>query len=79
MMRGSTTECSTCWDALVAKAVCSREDTDDGKQLLLRIASTLTKLIERFDVSSSSSSSLIREEADLGALEDEDENDHEQP
>jgi hypothetical protein len=37
----------------------------------------LTKLIERFDVSSSSS--IIREEADQGAFEDEDENEHKQP
>ncbi len=51
--------------------------TDEGKQLLLRIASILTKLIERFDFSSST----VREETDQGAFEDEDEdeNEHEQP
>src|SRR5438105_1256935 len=53
--RGSATECAGCLDALVAKAVCSGGEIDEGKQLLLRIASMLTKLIERFDVSSSSS------------------------
>jgi four helix bundle protein len=78
--RGSATECA-CLDALVAKAVCSGPDTDEGKQLLLRIASMLTKLIERFDVSSSSSfsSSIIREEPHEERFEDEDENEHEQP
>ena len=58
--RGSATECAACLDALVAKGVCSGGDTDEGKQLLLRIASMLMKLIERFDISSSSSS-IIRE------------------
>jgi four helix bundle protein len=72
--RGSATECAACLDALVAKAVCNGQDTDEGKQLLLRIASMLIKLIERFDVSSSSSSSasLIREEPDEERFEDED-------
>jgi hypothetical protein len=52
---------------------------DDGEQLLLRIASMLTKLIERFDISSSasSSSSIIREEPDEEAFDDEDEDDNE--
>lgn len=59
--RGSTTECAACLDAPVAKGVCTAEEVDEGKQLLLRIASMLTKLIERFDVSSAS---LIRDEPD---------------
>jgi len=73
--RGSVTECAACLDALVAKGVCSGGETDEGKQLLLRIASMLTRLIERFDFSSSSS--IIREEADQEAFEDEDENENE--
>ena len=81
--RGSTTECAACLDALVAKGVCSGGEIDESKQLLLRIASMLTKLIERFDVSfsSSSSSSLIQEEPEEERFkdEDEDENEHEQP
>ena len=79
--RGSATECAACLDALVAKAVCSGGEIDEGKQLLLRIASMLTKLIERFDVSSSSSSSssLIQEEPEEERFKDEDENEHEQP
>src|SRR6266513_1885444 len=72
--RGSATECAACLDALVAKAVCSGPATDEGKQLLLRIASILTKLIERFDFSSST----VREETDQGAFEDEDEDENEQ-
>ena len=73
--RGSATECAACLDALVAKGVCSDEETDDGKQLLLRIVSMLSKLIERFDISSSSSSSIIREEPDEEGFDEEDEND----
>src|SRR5881275_790614 len=78
--RGSTTECAACLDALVAKGVCSGGEIDESKQLLLRIASMLTKLIERFDVSfsSSSSSSLIQEEPEEERFKDEDENEHEQ-
>lgn len=77
--RGSATECAACLDALVAKGVCSGGEIDEGKQLLLRIASMLTKLIERFDTSSSSSSSssIIREEPDKGGFECEDEDEHE--
>jgi four helix bundle protein len=77
--RGSATECAACLDALVAKGVCSGGNIDEGKQLLLRIASMLTKLIERFDISSSSSSSssIIREEPDEGGFECEDENEDE--
>ena len=76
--RGSVTECAACLDALVAKGVCSGGEIDDGKQLLLWIASMLTKLIERFDFpSSSSSSSIIREEPVEEEFEDEDKNENE--
>jgi len=72
--RGSATECAACLDALVAKDVCTADEIDEGKQLLLRIASILTKLIERFDVSSS----LIQEKPDEQRFEDEEENEDEQ-
>jgi four helix bundle protein len=77
--RGSATECAACLDALVAKGVCKAEEIDEGKQLLLRIASILTKLIERFDVSSSSSfsSTVIQEEPDEKGFEDEEEHEDE--
>ena len=65
--RGSATECAACLDALVAKTLCTRAEIIEGKELLLRIVSMLTKLVERFD--SSSSSSSVREEPN----EDEDE------
>src|SRR5436190_21162171 len=52
--RGSVTECAACLDALVAKGLCTLEEIGHGKQLLLRIASMLTKLITLFDSSSSS-------------------------
>jgi four helix bundle protein len=70
--RGSVTECAACLDALVAKGVCAEEEIEEGKQLLLRIASMLTKLIALFDSSSSSSSSSIREEPEGEVFEDED-------
>jgi len=75
--RGSATECAACLDALVAKDVRTVDEIDEGKQLLLRIASILTKLIERFDVSSSSSPSLIQEKPDEQGFEDEEENEDE--
>ena len=73
--RGSATECAACLDALVAKGVCNSEEIDEGKQLLLRIASILTKLIERFDVSFSST--VIQEEPDEKGFEDEEEDESE--
>jgi four helix bundle protein len=73
--RGSATECAACLDAPVAKGVCTGGEIDEGKQLLLRVASMLTKLIERFDVSSSSS--LIQEEPDEEKFEAEEENEGE--
>ncbi|MEO6971602.1 MAG: four helix bundle protein [Chthoniobacterales bacterium] len=64
--RGSSTECAACLDALVAKKLCSAEEVTEGKELLLRIVSILTKLIERFD------QRLNEEEGSYGT-EDEDE------
>ena len=46
--RGSTSECAGCLDALVAKRVCTPERVHEGKQMLRRIFSMLTKLIQRF-------------------------------
>ena len=48
-LRGSATECAARLDALVAKKLCSAEEVNEGKELLLRVVSILTKLIERFD------------------------------
>jgi len=47
--RGSSTECAACLDALVAIGSCDGRRVDDGKTMLVRIVSMLTKLIERFD------------------------------
>jgi four helix bundle protein len=47
--RGSGTECAACLDALVAKGVCPAERIQEGKELLLRIVSMLTKLILKFE------------------------------
>ena len=64
--RGSATECAACLDALVAKRLCQAEDVSEGKDLLLRIVSMLTKLIERFD-------QRLNDEEGIYRTEDEDE------
>ena len=48
--RGSASECAACLDALVAKQVCNDDRIDEGKALLIRIVSILTKLISKFSV-----------------------------
>lgn len=72
--RGSVTECAACLDALIAKQTCTKEEVQEGKEMLLRIASMLTKLISLFD---SASSSVIREESPEQQFEDEEEDDNE--
>ena len=47
--RGSATECAACLDALVAKRVVSKERIVAGKDLLLKIVSMLSGLVNRFD------------------------------
>ena len=47
--RGSATECAACLDALVARKSCSMDRIADGKKLLVRIVSMLSKLVERFN------------------------------
>ncbi len=70
--RGSATECAACLDALVAKRLCQGEDVAEGKQLLLRIVSMLTKRIERFD------QRLNEEEGSYGTgIEDKDDDEQE--
>jgi len=49
--RGSATECAGCLDVLVAKGASQPKRVSDGKELLLRVVSMLTKLVERFDES----------------------------
>ena len=43
--RGSATECAGCLDALVAKGVFEAVRVQEGKELLLRVVSMLTKLV----------------------------------
>jgi four helix bundle protein len=50
--RGSTMECAACLDASVAKHFVSTERVRPGKELLARIASMLTRLVNRFDTAS---------------------------
>jgi four helix bundle protein len=74
--RGSVTECAASLDALVAKGICPKEEVQQGKEMLLRIASMLTKLISLFDSSSSSSSTVVREQSPEQEFEDEEEDEN---
>ena len=47
--RGSALECAACLDASVAKRITKPDRIHSGKELLLRIVSILTRLVERFD------------------------------
>jgi predicted O-methyltransferase YrrM len=60
-------------DALVAKATCTKGEVEEGKEILLRIASMLTKLIALFD---SSSSTVVREESPEEEFDDEEEDEN---
>jgi four helix bundle protein len=51
--RASAMECAACLDASVAKRFASPEGIRQGKETLARIASMLTKLVQRFDTKSS--------------------------
>jgi four helix bundle protein len=57
--RGSATECPACLDAFVAKRIVSSERIAAGKDLLLKIVSMLSGLVNRFD----GSSDLLREDS----------------
>jgi four helix bundle protein len=47
--RGSATECAACLDALVAKRICPETRIEPGKEMLVRIVSMLTKLVDLFE------------------------------
>lgn len=47
--RGSAVECAACLDAAVAKRLCGVERVQSGKEMLVRIVSMLSKLVDRFD------------------------------
>jgi four helix bundle protein len=47
--RGSATECAACLDALMAKNVSTLSRVTEGKAMLLRIVSMLTKLVAKFE------------------------------
>jgi four helix bundle protein len=57
--RGSATECAACLDALVAKRIVLAERIVAGKDLLLKIVSMLSGLVNRFD----GSSDVLREDS----------------
>ena len=70
--RGSATECAACLDALVAKGICTRERVRDGKKMLLRIVSMLSRLVQLF-----SSADGVREDIEDYRTDDEDEDEGE--
>ena len=47
--RGSATECAACLDALVAKEVATKERVREGKEILVRVVSMLTKLVQLYE------------------------------
>lgn len=47
--RGSAAECSACLDVLVAKGACSADRVEEGKSMVFRIASMLTRLVQIYD------------------------------
>jgi four helix bundle protein len=47
--RGSAIECAACLDASVAKRLATADRVKPGKELLVRIVSMLSKLVDRFD------------------------------
>lgn len=76
--RGSATECAACLDALVAKRVVPEDRIHAGKDLLLKIVSMLSGLINRFD----GSGNVFREDSPEYAVHatqpgSEDEDEHE--
>jgi four helix bundle protein len=75
--RGSATECAACLDGLVAKRACGVERVTDGKALLLRIVSMLSKLIARFEDPESLREEPAEYRTDIEASEDENEDDDE--
>jgi four helix bundle protein len=66
--RGSAAEYTSCFDALVAKGVCTEDRVDRGKELLYRIVSILTKSVNRFALTTE-----VREEVVRYNVEDDDE------
>jgi four helix bundle protein len=64
--RGSATECAACLDALVAKRIVSAERIVAGKDLLLKIVSVLSGLVNRFD----GSSDVLREDSPKYVVEE---------
>jgi four helix bundle protein len=73
--RGSVMECAACLDALVAKGATTQERILEGKDMLVREYSMLTKLVQRF----SDDECVHEDEAEYGgrarreAVENEDE------
>lgn len=57
--RGSATECAACLDALVSKRIVPSERVGEGKDLLLKIVSMLSGLVNRFD----GSNDILREDS----------------
>ena len=80
--RGSATECAACLDALVAKCAFQPDRVAEGKAILFRVVSMLSKLVTRFDQTSKTDSTVSEDELTYlirgqtaRTFEDEDDND----
>jgi len=63
--RGSATECAACLDAMVAKEACPKERIEQGKVMLSRIVSMLSKLVQYFERSNyPKKGNRVREDSD---------------
>ena len=70
--RGSASECAACLDALVAKNSCGADRIVEGKEMLYRIVSMLSKLVQRY-----SSENSVRESTAGYSIENDYEDEHE--
>ena len=75
--RGSAIECAACLDASVAKRLSTVDRIQAGKEILVRIVSMLSKLVERFDPDSYRVREGENTLGDAKTIEDEDDDEDE--
>jgi hypothetical protein len=75
--RGSAIECAACLDASVAKRLSTVDRIQAGKEMLVRVVSMLSKLVERFDPDSYRVREGENTLGDAKTIEDEDDDEDE--
>jgi four helix bundle protein len=75
--RGSAIECAACLDASVAKRLSTVDRIQAGKEMLVRVVSMLSKLVERFDLDSYRVREGENTLGDAKTIEDEDDDEDE--